>query len=115
MTNQTAFNKVWKHFITKYGRRSFDDSGCRYRGGDGTKCAVGVLIPDYAYNKRMEGVGINELLHDFSHLNGLFKDVSLDFLQLLQVIHDIEWKGFIHKSPLKDLANQYKLKIPKDK
>ena len=35
---------------------------CAYRGGKGTKCAFGHLIPDALYKKRMEGSGAYDLL-----------------------------------------------------
>jgi len=38
------------------------ESRCLYRGENGTKCAVGHLIPDALYNKKMEGYGPDEVL-----------------------------------------------------
>lgn len=41
--------------LYKQGRRSVDAGGyCRYRGYGGTKCAVGMLIPDEDYKSDFE-------------------------------------------------------------
>ena len=57
MTNQQIFNKVAKHLL-KQGRRARDGNGCAYRGENGTKCAVGCLIPDALYDDRLEGSSV---------------------------------------------------------
>lgn len=55
-TDQEIFDHVAKHLL-KQGRQSRDpDTGeCRYRGPDGTMCAVGCLIPDGEYTPALEG------------------------------------------------------------
>lgn len=54
MTAQDYFNTVATHLFTQ-GRRAYDNStGCVYRAPDGTKCAVGVLIPDDKYDPKMD-------------------------------------------------------------
>lgn len=58
---------------------------CLYRGLEGKKCVVGLLIPDDQYNPNMEGVGVdNPKIRDISALKGF----SIDFLFNLQVAHD---------------------------
>lgn len=51
---QIVFNKVRSHLLAQ-GKRAEKDGGCRYRGPNGTKCAVGCLIPDHLYRSALEG------------------------------------------------------------
>lgn len=62
MTAQVLFDTVADHLIAQ-GRKSMrvNDGGrrlCAYRGDDGCKCAIGVLIPDADYTEAMEGSSI---------------------------------------------------------
>jgi hypothetical protein len=64
MEAQEIFDTVAKHLFTQ-GRQALkqgSESSCAYRGEGGTKCAVGVLIPDQLYLKSMEGTAIHGLL-----------------------------------------------------
>ena len=46
-TAQEIFDTVYHHFITNKQPRSTNTfGGCQYRGPNGTKCAVGVLLTD---------------------------------------------------------------------
>lgn len=106
--NQKTFNKVYKHLI-KQGKKSVGEHGsCLYRGQDGTKCAVGCLIPDRLYNK------------DIEHKSAVFRTVrnvleqlghDPSFCQELQMIHDnrgvASWPN-----ELEVLAEKYSLKVP---
>lgn len=48
-SRQTVFNMVLKH-LRKQGKRAMNrNESCRYRGPNGTKCAVGALIADEDY------------------------------------------------------------------
>jgi len=51
------------------GSYDFDHLSCLYRGPNGRKCAIGHLIPDELYNKRMENKSICNLLH--TNLDGI--------------------------------------------
>lgn len=93
MTNQEAFNKVWDHFVTNNGKPSLDFRGdCLFRGPNGTKCAVGVLIPDDIYDPAMddpqEHSTIPHLLRNFPKAKELLRGISGDFLKDLQFAHD---------------------------
>ena len=50
MTNLIDYNLVfkaaWHHFILMNNNPSSTAKGCAYRGRDGNKCAVGLLLPD---------------------------------------------------------------------
>jgi hypothetical protein len=55
LSNQQVFDKVWDHFITKKNPPSIRDDGrCVYRGPDGSKCAIGIFIPDEKYFPEMD-------------------------------------------------------------
>jgi hypothetical protein len=108
-TAQEVFDKVATHLLAQ-GKRSLlfldhePETGgkirrevCAYRGADGTKCAVGCLIPDEKYDPLIEGTSIRVM---FSMV-GSFKRKSLllsqalagflehqDLLNALQHVHD---------------------------
>lgn len=58
MTLQQAFDKVWTWFVVEKHPASYvmelEMPVCRYRGPNGAKCAIGVLIPDEAYRPGFE-------------------------------------------------------------
>lgn len=87
MNNQEAFDLMVNHLITQ-GRAAADDNGeCLYRGPEGTKCAVGILIPDDKYTPAMENLNPYQLVEH----HGLdFGDVETGFLYDAQNrLHDI--------------------------
>lgn len=86
MNNQEAFDKAVSGVI-KQGSKSFTSKGCKYRGPNGLKCAVGHLIPDYMYEKGME-MGIRYLYRDYPIIQRLFEDVNINMLIRLQIAHD---------------------------
>lgn len=56
-TKQETFDMAVGHLI-KQGQRAISEDGtnaCLYRGSEGTKCAVGALIPDELYTEEIEG------------------------------------------------------------
>lgn len=52
-----AWQKVWDHFSQPGATRSTLEGTCQYRGADGAKCAVGVLIPDEVYDEDLMDQG----------------------------------------------------------
>ncbi len=54
MTKQEIFDKVKAHLLAQGKRAVNGDGNCMYRGMDGTKCAVGCLIPDELYTPLLE-------------------------------------------------------------
>jgi hypothetical protein len=91
---EVVFNKVSEHLMTQK-RKATGGNGCAYRGVDGTKCAIGCLIPDAIYSPSMEGYGVRGLLTLYPQLFELFGDPTL--LKHLQFVHDLlpveDWKG----------------------
>ena len=53
-TDQTAFDAAYVHCMEQEVR-AMGNGLCLYRGPNGTKCAIGCLIPDNLYRKGMEG------------------------------------------------------------
>lgn len=61
-TKQDVFNKVALHLLAQNKRSIVDDDGmCRYRGPEGTTCAVGCLIDDESYLPEMEGYDVVDI------------------------------------------------------
>ncbi len=94
-TPQEIFDFVATHLFTQ-GTAAVNKSGaCRYRGPDGTKCAVGALIPDDEYSVKMEGKsslevgrqGVSYHSPTLARLNE--KDPGISYLlRRLQTVHD---------------------------
>ncbi len=87
MTKQETFDIVVNHLrgMTEQSRAPVLGSTCAYRGANGAKCAVGCLIPDAVYHKRLEGYAANSywvapVLESLGH------DVLL--CEDLQMVHD---------------------------
>jgi hypothetical protein len=88
MTPQEIFDTVATHLFTQ-GKKAVNYKGsCVYRAGDGSKCAVGVLIPDDHYNVKMETGGIHTLLAYHSDEIPSFFKSNKDLLVDLQHVHD---------------------------
>lgn len=60
--NKELFDRVKNHLLTQ-GQKALKNGSCAYRGDDGLKCAVGVLIKDEFYDQDFEGLntGCDEL------------------------------------------------------
>lgn len=102
MTPQEIFDTVVRHLFTqgkRCGERRADEDGgsfqCKYRGPLGTSCAVGVLIPDEAYDPAMEGNAVVALFDPDATSEGGFKlpdwmKENVRLLSDLQDVHDFE-------------------------
>lgn len=95
---QEVFDRVAIHLLMQ-GKRSKDRNGtwCAYRGPDGTACAVGCLIDDKHYQKRFEGVAINNpvlgplMMQSVEVSLGMsLGDKEKHLLFALQIVHDNE-------------------------
>lgn len=104
-TAQEIFDAVIRH-LRKQGRRANDYSPiysryvCRYRGDNGTKCAVGCLIDDEHYNPACEGVSVGGgnaparvALHEALRASGVDAVEHASLLSSLQNFHDVGWSG----------------------
>lgn len=56
---EALFLKVAKHLITQ-GKPAWNPKQeyCAYRAPDGTRCAIGAMIPDALYDPEIEGLGM---------------------------------------------------------
>lgn len=92
MDKQATFNKVVTALIAQ-GCRSSDGTRCLYRGPNGTKCAIGLLVDDEHIYMLKEGPGISGQL-DGTHgaalrqLLDVADDSDEEFLGCLQDMHD---------------------------
>lgn len=116
MTPQEIFDTVAKHLITQGQQSQRDDGTCLYRGPGGLKCAVGVLIPDDVYTRKMElddlgetGNGVHGLLYRHAHvLPGYFSE-NVRLLSRLQNVHDLMYDRTSFARPLFALARDLHL------
>lgn len=104
-TNQELYSTVRQHLLSQ-GRKSvrFTADGttsCAYRGWDGTKCAIGCLIPDSSYQPYMEGESIKisymlEVIGIYDNSEGASRLPAI-----LQALHDhlepSEWELALNK------------------
>ena len=116
LTNQKAFDKIYKYFIFKKNKQCVGAGGdCMYRSGK-LKCAVGVLIPDDDYDSDMEGSHCRTIRANYFREE--WDGLDIDLLASLQRLHDTPsaWSknGVFLKTPIKRIAKKYKLTIPEE-
>jgi hypothetical protein len=91
MQQQEVFDIVVKHLFTQRRQsmtNSYPQAYCAYRGVEGTKCAVGILIPDDVYTEDMEEKCVDELRHQHGDVLPQFIMDYHSLLQSLQNVHD---------------------------
>jgi hypothetical protein len=89
MTHQEIFNTVL-FGLRKQGVASVEPGkGCRYRGPNGTKCAVGMLIPDDKYHWEIETLGTSDAKVQ-ACLPFAMDSTVHHLLSMLQSAHDID-------------------------
>lgn len=96
LTKQEIFNIAWTGLKAQGFRKALNSNGdCVYRARNGTRCAVGMVLPDHLYewemdNQEVGGTGVINLVKNFPKVRKLFggsKDM-LNFLSALQGCHD---------------------------
>jgi hypothetical protein len=92
MKPQEIFDTVATHLFEQ-GRQSAKDGMCLYRTDSGLKCAVGVLIPDEAYDTKMDDMdsqgdtSVRSLI-----LSGLLpSDLQKTFEDNQSLLLDLQW------------------------
>lgn len=85
MTNQEAFETMVRH-LRKQGCQSISEDGtrCLYRGPNGRRCAVGVLISDGEYQERWDATGVRVDRLGLPWLG----DLDMRLLEFMQFTHD---------------------------
>lgn len=120
MTNQEIFNTVVEHLV-KQKAMSVDAAGdCAYRGKNGLKCAVGVLIKDECYDPTIEGKRANSgpvvKALRASGIEASFASMTSNLLMRLQELHDStpfydEYGVRTVKDKAMAIANSYDLEL----
>lgn len=89
MTKQEIFDTVAVHMLAQ-GKKSENEDGCLYRGPNGTKCAVGVLIKDEIYRPILENRLVCErIIWEALEDSGIEMDGDIEqLLMALQETHD---------------------------
>lgn len=94
LTRQEMVDKVYKHFVVDVGKPSFEvvedchgRISCLYRGPDGSKCAVGLFIPDEEYKSEFENTEVEVVADKVSVFPVTEEDFDL-FICAFQDVHD---------------------------
>jgi hypothetical protein len=137
---QDTFNTVWNHFVVGGGLPSYKPAPrgveCLYRGPNGSKCGIGILIADEDYDEAIEGSSVESLHPSLFGLgaNTDQEDRDFEFLMDIQAAHDFAAEdalafddrvvfggrkdvssrrfGDLMQSQLKSVAEQHGLEVP---
>lgn len=108
MTKQQIFDKIADHLLTQNAvcTGPADNSMCMYRL-DGMSCAIGCLIPDELYSKKLEGKEVsNRIVREVLKKADIVNEGR--FLVHFQQMHDyffpVQWAD-----ALLEIARTYKL------
>jgi hypothetical protein len=104
MNKQEIFNKVASHLLKQNAKseifkESLNKTVCAYRGENGLKCGIGILIPDEKYNPSLECNTVNNtnVLEALEDGIDIYEEEMPTFLCRLQDIHDYNdtknWKS----------------------
>lgn len=101
MTKQETFNVVKEHLLDQNAKSISPITGhCNYRGKDGMKCAVGVLIKDEHYKTYLEDNNILDKRVRAALLESGIDAECLQMLEDLQTMHDTayvdSWPNSMH-------------------
>lgn len=89
-----TFWKVYNHLKTQNKASVHEYGDCQYLGSDGSKCAIGCLIPCEFYDSSMEGLNATALIETYDDLRKLLVPEELlihdckEFFADLQHAHD---------------------------
>ena len=89
----SLFEKIKSAMLKQKARSQSDDGQCLYRGPNGLKCAVGVLIDDKYFNEEYNGKDVQDR-HVLRMLEKSGYPVdwrAQDFYSEMQSVHDTEW------------------------
>lgn len=107
------YTRVREHLLSQMKKSTYTDNGtCAYRGPDGCKCAIGILISDEHYTRVLENVSANgSSVQDAIKNSGYdLTGVHSGFLTALQQIHDLNYPE-IWKARLDEFAKTWELKV----
>jgi hypothetical protein len=112
LTRQTIFNRAVTGLV-KQGQQAMDTSGnCQYRGYGGTKCALGLLIPDKHYNPNAEGTMVvkGDDTKDAVYYMCKASGINLDFEPTRNLVADLQEMHDYYMSGSDDFATYVKHK-----
>jgi hypothetical protein len=89
-------------------------TSCMYRGHNNTMCAVGCLIKEQFYNKKLEGSNVMsfEVIKALKSSGVCTSQFNMDLLKDFQRIHDSIHPDF-WKQQFELVIQKYNLKMPK--
>lgn len=116
MTQQELFDKIATHLLAQNKKSEADEAidledalfSCLYRGPNGTKCAVGCIIPDDEYQESWEGMSVSWIIDSRLSPTLMQYKEHLSMLSYLQSIHD-NYKPDVWRKVLKEAATFWKL------
>jgi hypothetical protein len=123
MTRQEIFDKAFLGVIAQ-GKKSARYNaqgqyiGCRYRGPDGLKCAIGMLVDDETATHWDIFGGVHDVAKEFvlagDPLPEWMTEENMEFLELIQSAHDDPTGDFVHGFILrmKSVAKHFGLSVP---
>lgn len=113
LDKQQVFDQITEHLLTQSCKAEYLEivgcepkPRCAYRGTNGTKCAVGILIPDCEYSGQMETKAVGSLLQDFYSSFEPIDSRITHFLRFFQGVHDSNHPS-AWKSKLFDIVQYY--------
>lgn len=101
-TRQTMFNTAVRGLAAQGRKSERAEGACLYRGPNGTKCAIGMLIADEDYRPVFEGC--NPLANEIRKAAGIRPEDTLFACELQSQLHD---DLNIIKTDLPDAAAQF--------
>lgn len=96
MTLQQIFDTSASHLLTQNAKSEIDTGRCRYRGPDGRKCAIGILITEECYDRSLESFSSSsEKVLQALQCSEVIDDTSDDtdearLMAALQSLHDTQ-------------------------
>ncbi len=112
MIKQEQFNAIWDHFVVKKNPKSIEgDDNVLFNAETGTKCAIGILIPEEEYFPKMESMYSWDLIKRVPELSNL----TMGEFHTLQQAHDHAPDKSFHDSiekSLREIAFSNNLTIP---
>ncbi len=114
---QAIFDRVAGHLlkqkaksVTVVADAGVCDPICAYRGEDGLRCAIGVLIPDKKYRAHFEGVPLTGMSVNsaLARAAGIRTEAQFDLASDLQYVHDDETVR-MWPHALREVAQRYRL------
>jgi hypothetical protein len=107
---QELFDTVAGHLLRQHEKSTImGGNSCQYRGHDGLKCAVGILIKDDYYTYHVEGQNVRDII---DQVNGsLGRKLTNDEVSLLNNLQSVHDNADVDHWPvsLKEVARNYEL------